>query len=316
MVVEIDRAAIEETACVIAPRVRRTPIMSVAPVDLGIRDWPRGATLELKLENLQHAGSFKARGAFAHLMVRDVPRAGVAAASGGNHGAAVAYAAAQLGIPATIFVPEISSPAKIARIEALGAMLVVDGARYADALANCEAFLARSGALSIHAYDDLRTLLGQGTVAAEWQTQSDGLDMVLVAVGGGGLIGGMAAYFASDVKVVAVEPVGASAYFSARQAGAPVPVEVGGIAADSLGAREVGGLMFEIAQQHVADAVRVEDTAIKSAQTDLWQSLRLAVEPGGAAALAALASGVYQPSPGERVGVLICGGNVDLATLT
>ncbi len=296
----------------IAGHVRRTPILRVAPRDLGVTlDHP----VALKLEFLQHTGSFKPRGAFNNLLSRPVPAAGVAAASGGNHGAAVAYAAAQLGNRATIFVPDVSSPIKIARIRRYGADLRVGGARYADALEACETFIAQSGALSVHAYDAAETIAGQGTVGREWEQDAPDLDTVLVAVGGGGLIAGIAAWYGGRVKVVGVEPEGSRALHASLEAGRPVDVAVESVAADSLGARNTGHLVFDIARQSVDHVALVADAAIVEAQRLLWDRLRITAEPGGAAALAALVSGRYVPDRDEKVGVLLCGANVDLATL-
>ena len=301
----VNREAIAGVAALVSPHVRRTPVIEVAGADFGIA----ASTVALKLELLQHAGSFKARGAFANLLLRDIPPAGVVAASGGNHGAAVAYAAMKLGIPATIFVPEIASPAKLRRIRDYGADLVVVGERYADALAASEAWTAESGALPIHAYDQEETLLGQGTVGLDLEEQAPGLDTVLVAVGGGGLIGGIAAWYAGRVKVVGVEPELAPTLSRALAAGGPVDAEAGGVAADSLAPRRVGERMFPIARRYVAGVVLVTDDAIRAAQRSLWDGLRLVAEPGGAAAFAALLDGRYRPQPGERVGVVVCGGN-------
>ena len=306
----IDRARIAATERRIRPHVRTTPVMEVAGSDLGL---DRSVRLILKLEMLQHAGSFKARGAFAHLTGRDVPPAGVVAASGGNHGVAVAFAASRLGVPARIFVPSVASPAKTRHIRDLGAELVVVGERYADALAESERWVASSGALPIHAYDQVETLLGQGTVGAELEEQAPDADSLLVAVGGGGLIGGIAAWYggaaAPMLRIVGVEPEAAPTLTRALAAGRPVDAEAGGIAADSLAPRRVGELMFPIAQRYVDRVVLVSDDAIVRAQQVLWQTLRLVTEPGGAAALAALLSGVYRPRPDERVAVLLCGGN-------
>jgi threonine dehydratase len=306
--IEIDhiRAAHER----IRDHVRHTPVIAAEPDAFGL-----GFPVILKLECLQVTGTFKARGAFNTLLSGPMPAAGVCAASGGNHGIAVAHAAARLGIPARIFVPDISSPAKIARIRETGVELVVGGARYADALAACEAFAAGSGALSVHAYDAWPTIAGQGTVAIEWEQDAPGLDTVLVAVGGGGLISGIARWFAGRVRVVGVEPEGSCALHAALAAGGPVDVEVNSVAADSLGARNVMARVFETASRHVDRVVLVPDAAITEAQRRLWLGLRIAAEPGGAAALAALISGAYRPERGERVGVLTCGANVDLASL-
>ncbi len=265
--------------------------------------------IALKLECLQHTGTFKARGAFTNLLTREVPATGVVAASGGNHGVAVAYAAKQRGVKATIFVPKVSSPAKIDLIRRYGAELVVTGERYADALAASESFVQQTGAVPVHAYDQPETLLGQGTVGLEIETDTPEIDTLLVAVGGGGLIGGIAAWFAGKVKVIAVEPEGAPTLYRALEAGKPVDAPAEGIAADSLAPKQVGKLMFPIAQRYVDRAVLVTDDAIRAAQRALWDNVRVVAEPGGAAALAALLSGRYVPSSTERVAVLVCGAN-------
>ena len=301
----LDREAIAEVERLIRPHVRRTPVVDVEAKDFGLS---RG-TLNFKLELLQHAGSFKARGAFANLLTREVPRAGVVAASGGNHGAAVAYAAKRLGVPARIYVPSVSSPAKIELIRSCGAELVVQGERYADALAAAEQWAAESGAMKIHAFDQPGALLGQGTVGLEWQQQAPALDTLLVAVGGGGLIGGIAAWYEGAIRLIAVEPVEAPTLARALEAGKPVDAPAGGIAADSLAPRRVGELMFPLAKKYVERVVLVEDEQIRAAQKTLWNVLRVVAEPGGAAAVAALLSGTYVPAEGERVGVLLCGGN-------
>jgi threonine dehydratase len=303
--VAIDRATIEQTYTIIRPHVRVTPILALSGADVGLASFP----LTLKLELLQHAGSFKTRGAFANLLLRAIPPAGVVAASGGNHGAAVAYAAMRLGVSAKIFVPTVSSPAKITRIRSYGADLVVGGERYADALAASEAWVRDSGALPVHAYDQAETLLGQGTLGLELSEQAPALDTVLVAVGGGGLIGGVAAWYGGRVKVVGVEPEAAPTLTDALKAGAPVDAPAGGLAADSLAPRRVGALMFPIARAHVARVVLVSDDAIRAAQQRLWEAVRVVAEPGGAAAFAALLSGAYVPASGERVGVVLSGGN-------
>jgi threonine dehydratase len=289
----------------IAPHIRRTPIIEVDAADFGIAC---AAPLALKLELLQHAGSFKARGAFTSLLTRNIPAAGVVAASGGNHGAAIAFAAMKLSVPAKIFVPSIASPAKIQQISNYGAQLVVGGDRYADALAASEAWAADSGALPIHAYDQRETILGQGTVGVEFEQQAP-VTTLMVAVGGGGLIAGITAWFDGRIKIIAVEPENAPTLTRALEAGRPVDAMVSGIAADSLGARRVGELAFPIISRHVEKTVLVSDDAIFDAQRRLWTTLRVVAEPGGVAALAALTSGAYVPSANERVGVLICGGN-------
>jgi len=280
-------------------------VLEVDAADFGL---PPGACL-LKLELLQHGGSFKTRGAFTHLLTRAVPAAGVVAASGGNHGVAVAYAAQKMRVPAKIFVPTVSSRAKQEQIRRLGAELVIAGERYADALAASQQWIESSGALEVHAYDQLETLTGQGTLGLEMERQCPQLDTLLVAVGGGGLIGGIAAWYRGRIKLVSVEPVTAPTLAKAMAAGRPVDAEAGGIAADSLAPRRVGQLMFPLAQNYVSATVLVEDDAIRDAQRALWQNLRIAAEPGGAAAFAALLSRRYIPTPGERVGVIVCGGN-------
>ncbi|MBV8700279.1 threonine/serine dehydratase [Bradyrhizobium sp.] len=301
----ITRERIAATESVIRPHIRRTPLLKADLADFGLAP----GALTFKLETLQHSGSFKARGAFANLLLRKAPEAGVAAASGGNHGAAVAYAAHRLGVPATIFVSEITSPAKIERIRSYGARLVVGGNRYADALAASEKHVAQSGAMPVHAYDQAETLLGQGSVGLELEQDAPETDTLLVAVGGGGLIGGIAAWYAGRTRIIAVEPEQAPTLHAALAAGEPVDAPAGGIAGDSLAPRRVGSLMFPIAQAHVEKVVLVSDDAIRQAQLALWSTLRVVVEPGGAAAFAALLSGQYRPAPGERVAVLLCGAN-------
>jgi threonine dehydratase len=301
----IDRAHIERVHAVIEPYVRRTPIVEIDGADAGTAV-PR---LTIKLELLQRAGSFKTRGAFAHLLTREVPPAGVVAASGGNHGAAVAFAAMTLKVPAKIFVPTVSSPAKIDRIRSYGADLVVGGDRYADALAASETWAAERGALQVHAFDQPETLLGQGTVGLEFTDQAPDLDTVLVAVGGGGLIGGIAAWYAGATRVIAVEPEGAPTLHEAFKAGRPVDAPAGSVAADSLAPRRVGELMFPIARAYVERVVLVTDAAILRAQQTLWEALRIVAEPGGCAAFAAVQSRAYVAQEGERVGIVVSGGN-------
>jgi threonine dehydratase len=296
---------IRATYGLIAPHVRRTPVIDLDPQDFGLE----AASLALKLESLQHAGSFKARGAFNHLMTREVPPAGVVAASGGNHGAAVAFAAMRCKVPARIFVPSVASPTKIRNIQAYGAHLVISGERYADALNASEAWAEESGAMRVHAFDQDETLLGQGTVGLELEEQASDIDTLLVSVGGGGLIAGIAAWYRGRIRIIGVEPEKAPTLTRALEAGHPVDAEAGGIAADSLAPRRVGELVFPIVQRYVERTVLVPDEAIESAQRLLWSTLRFVAEPGGAAALAALTSGRYVPQPDERLAVLICGGN-------
>jgi threonine dehydratase len=302
----VNRAAIAEAYGIIRPHVRRTPLVEVDAADFGLAPRP----LRMKLEFLQHSGSFKARGAFCNLLTRDIPEAGVVAASGGNHGVAVSFAAHRLGKPAAIFVPTIASPSKVALIERYGADLHVGGDLYADALAARERHIAASGALAIHAYDQAETLLGQGTVGLEIEQDAPDIDTLLVSVGGGGLIGGIAAWYEGRVKVVAVESDGAPTLRDAFAAGHPVDAPAGGIAADSLAPKRVGELMFPIARKFVAPEVAlVSDDDIRNAQKALWANLRIVAEPGGAAVLAALLGGAYRPTARERVALLICGAN-------
>ena len=306
----ITRDEIRGTYDTIRPFIRRTPVVQV---DLSELD-PAGPALPtgtLKLEQLQCAGSFKARGAFANLLLREVPPAGVVAASGGNHGVAVAYAAHRRGVPAKIFVPTVSAPAKMERIRQLGAELVVTGERYADALAAAQAWVESSGAMSVHAFDQRETLLGQGTLALELAGQvGRGLDTVLVPVGGGGLIGGIAAYFAGTVRVIGVEPDGAPTLTRARAEGRPADAPAEGVAADALAPRRVGELVFPITQAYVEDVLLVDDASILAAQRALWHAARIAAEPAASVGIAALLTGAYKPAPGEHVAVVISGANM------
>jgi threonine dehydratase len=285
--------------------VRRTPILEITGADFRLDS----ISLVFKLEFLQHSGSFKARGAFTSLLTREIPKAGVVAASGGNHGVAVAYAAGKLDIPAKIFLPAVASPEKIDCIRRSGADLVIIGDRYADALAASEAWAAQSGAMPIHAFDHPETLLGQGTVGLELEQQAPRLDTLLVSVGGGGLIGGIASWYGVKIKLIAVEPEAAPTLTNALIEGRPVDSPAGGIAADSLAPKRVGELMFPIAQRHVEKVILVRDEEIIQAQETLWTTLRAVTEPGGATAFAALLSRRYKPAPNERVGVLLCGAN-------
>jgi threonine dehydratase len=304
------RQEIKQAAERIAPYLRVTPVIELPRGGFGY-----SGPLTLKLELLQCTGSFKPRGAFNKILSSTIPSAGVIAASGGNHGAAVAYAARELGAHAEIFVPEISSPVKVARLRDYGAEVTVTGADYIAALAACNQRALETGALAVHAYNQPEVIAGQGTTGLELAQQASQLDSLLVACGGGGFVAGIAAWFRGDVRVIAVEPARAPSLATALAEGRPIDVEVGGIAADSLGARSVGELAFEIAQNFIERVVLVEDDAIRAAQHALWNELRVIAEPGGAAALAALHSGAYRPAPGERVGVLVCGGNTDPATI-
>jgi threonine dehydratase len=301
---------IAEIERLIRPHIRHTPVVAVDMADFGAPPRP----IHLKLECLQHTGSFKTRGAFANLLTRPVGEAGVVAASGGNHGAAVAYAAKRLGVPATIFVPAVTSAAKLDLIRSYDAQLVVGGERYADALAASERFVSERGALPIHAFDQPETLLGQGTIGLEIERDLPEFDTLLVAVGGGGLIGGIAAWFRGRKKLVAVEPEGAPTLWNALRAGAPVDSPAEGIAADSLAPKRVGELMFPLARAFVADAILVSDDDIRTAQRLLWETVRVIAEPGGAAAFAGLLSGAYRPNADERVAILVCGANTTAVT--
>jgi threonine dehydratase len=305
------REGIARTYEVIRPYIRRTPVVEVDAADFGLDPMP----LVLKLELLQHTGSFKTRGAFSNLLTRVVPAAGVVAASGGNHGVAVAYAAMKVGKPARIFVPTVSSPAKMDRIRSYGAELVVTGERYNDALIASQEWAEQSGAMAVHAYDQMETLWGAGSVGLEFEEQAAGIDTLLVACGGGGLIGGIAGWYQGRVRIVGVEPEKAPTLYRALAAGRPVDTEAGGIAADSLAPKRVGELMFPLAERWVERVALVSDEAIMEAQRALWSTLRVVAEPGGAAAFAALSSGTYRPAAGERVGVLVCGANTTVVAL-
>ena len=301
---EVDRARIAATEPVIRPHIRRTPVIEVDGRDFGLPD----VRLVFKLELTQKAGSFKARGAFANLLLRPIPPAGVVAASGGNHGAAVALAAHELGVPARIYVPTISTRAKVERIRAAGAELVLEGERYADALAASERWAQTSGALQVHAFDQDETLMGAGTLGLELEDQIGVPDVVIAAVGGGGLAGGIAAWFAGRTRVIGVEPELAPTLARAIAAGEPVDAPAGGLAADSLAPRRIGERAFPILQRF-AVSVLVTDDAIAAAQRALWATLRIAAEPGGAASLAAVLSGRFAPARGARIALVISGGN-------
>lgn len=297
--------AIARCEGIIRPYIRRTPVVEVDGGEFGLP----AHKLTLKLELLQHSGSFKARGAFVNLLTREVPKAGVVAASGGNHGAAVAYAAMKLGKPAKIFIPSVSSPAKVQRIREYGADLVIEGERYADALAASEIWAQQTGAMPVPAFDQDETIIGQGTVGLELDQQAPAIDTVLVSVGGGGLVAGIAGWFAGRVKVVGVEPFASPTLSKAFEAGHPVDAEAGGLAADSLAPRRVGERVFPIVAKYARQTVLVSDDAIAEAQATLWRALRIVAEPGGVAAFSAISSGAYKPAAGERVAVIISGGN-------
>ncbi|MDA8457067.1 threonine/serine dehydratase [Acidovorax sp. GBBC 3334] len=311
----IDRSAISSARLRLAAHpdfLRTTPLMRLSGRSLGIGC----AEVWLKLEHLQVGGSFKARGMLYRLLANSVPDGGVIVASGGNAGIATAAAARSLGVRCEVYVPEVSPEAKRARLRALGAHVVVGGATYAEALQACLARQQETGALLNHAYDQPEVAAGAGTLALEMEEQAGGLpDSVLVSVGGGGLIAGIAAWCEGRARVVALEPERAPTLHSARAAGAPVDVAVGGIAADSLGARRIGDIAWQVSQQHVQDALLLPDEAIRAAQQWLWHELKLAVEPAAALGIAALQSGVYRPQPQETVGLVICGANCDPAAV-
>lgn len=307
----IERSDIEIAAGRISAYVRETPVIALEDGAFGL-----DAEVFLKLESLQHTSSFKPRGAFNRILSSDVTEAGVIAASGGNHGAAVAFAARRLGHRAEVFVPTISSRSKVELIERYGPTLRVEGSEYAEALRLSLERAEETGALMIHAYDQPEVVAGQGTLGREFDLQTPGLDTLLVATGGGGLISGVAAWYRDSARIVCVEPAVAPTLHEALENDAPLDVKTGGIAADSLGARRVGDVPFSVAREFVDLATLVEDDAIREAQRLLWRDLRLVAEPGGATALAALISGSYRPEPGERLGVIVCGGNTDPTELT
>jgi threonine dehydratase len=292
----------------IADRVRRTPVLELGEID--------GASVVAKLELLQHTGSFKPRGAFNKLLSSEVPPTGVIAASGGNFGLAVAYAARETGVPAEIFMPRTSPESKIARVRAQGADVTVVDGYYAEAQAALDDRADGTGALLMHPFDQPEVIAGQGTIGVELDEQVPNLDTVLVAIGGGGLIAGIAAWFARRVRVIGVEPELSQAMTAALAAGEPITVEVGGVAADSLGSARVGDHTFPIVRDQVDRVILVKDDAIREAQKAIWEDVHVIAEPGGAAAFAALRSGAYQPESGERVCVLVCGANCDPTTVT
>lgn len=306
---------INAAAVRIASHVRTTPLWVLPSSLLGLPTGTPEFEVWLKLEHLQLSGSFKARGMFNRLLSNTIPAAGVIAASGGNAGIATAVAARALGVPAEIYVPGVITAAKRERLATLGAAVVIKGDAYADALAACEARQRETGALMTHAYDQPEVVAGAGTLAREIEAQMGTPDSVLVSVGGGGLVAGIAAWFAGRSRVIALEPELAPTLFAARAAGTPVDVAVSGIAADSLGARRIGQIAWSITQQHVAEALLLNDESIREAQRWLWNELKLAVEPAAALPLAALRSGAVRPVVGERVCLVVCGANLDPATL-
>jgi threonine dehydratase len=309
----MDAAAVARVEQVIRPYVRLTPVVTIDRAELGLSAGP----LTLKLEQLQHSGSFKVRGAFTNLLLRELPQAGVVAASGGNHGAAVAYAAGVLGVHARIYVPEVSSQAKVNRIRSYGADLVVTGATYSDSLAASKEWAASSGALEVHAFDQPETILGAGTTGLELMRQAPAVQTVLAGLGGGGLISGIATACAdSAVRVIGVEPDAAPTMTAALDAGKPVDAPTGGVAVDSLAPRQVGDLTLSVVSRLVDSVRLVSDEAIRAAQVLLWDRLRIVAEPGACAALAALVSGRYSRGPDEHVAVVISGANTTAVDFT
>jgi threonine dehydratase len=303
----ITRADIEAAADRIAGHIRHTPVMDLEPGALGL-DFP----VELKLEHLQVTGSFKVRGAFNNLLAADIPAAGVVAASGGNHGAAVAYAATKLGVKSVIYVPAaIAKEEKLARMRGFGAEVILAEGSVADVMTAYAAHAARSGALAVHPYDTAPTVIGQGTVAREIEVQMQGIDTVMIAVGGGGLIGGVAAWFGDRVNVVSVETEGTNTLALSMVQGPDIEVAATGISAGSLGGPALGHLPYQIVMERVKTSIVLTDEDVFEAQRRLWAGARLVVEPGAATALAALTSGAYVPAKGERVAVLLCGGNAE-----
>ncbi|NRA88520.1 MAG: threonine/serine dehydratase [Rhizobiales bacterium] len=309
----LDKTSIEDAYALIRPYIRKTPIMEVSAEDI-LGDRNDNNQICLKLEQLQYAGSFKPRGAFYSLLSQSELPSSVAAASGGNHGAAVAYTAQKLSIPCKIFVPKSAPKPKIDRIKDFGADIMVDGDNFAQALLNCEQHIAQTGAFSIHAYNDITTITGQATVALEWLSQIQDLDTVIIAVGGGGLIAGMSSYIkmVSDIRVVSVETSNSASLYHAIINGKPIKVTPSGIAADSLGASMAGDKCFTLANKNVDEFICVEDEDVLKAQFQLWKDYRIIAEPGGAAAFAAISSGIYEAAPNEKIGILVCGGNAKL----
>jgi threonine dehydratase len=292
----------------IAGRVRRTPTLELGEFD--------GASVVAKLEFLQHTGSFKPRGAFNKLLSSEVPPAGVIAASGGNFGSAVAYAARELGVPAEVFIPSTSPETKVARVRGYGAQVMIVEGYWAEAQAAVMERQAETGALLMHPFDQPEVIAGQGTIGLEIEEQVPAVDAVLMSCGGGGPLAGIAAWFDDRIRVVGVEPDGCATMAAALAAGEPVVVEVGGVAADSLGAARVGDQTFPLVRDHVDRMIQVTDDQIREAQRALWEDFHLIVEPGGATAFAALRSGAYTASPGERICVVLSGANCDPATVT
>lgn len=308
----LDPSHITAAATRIAPHIRHTPMIGIEPGALGL-EYP----IQFKLEHTQVTGSFKVRGAFNNLLSREVPEAGVVAASGGNHGAAVAYAATKLGHKSKIFVPKaIAKEEKLRRMRAFGGEVILTDGSVADCMTQYADHAAETGALAVHPYDTAPTLAGQGTVAKEIEEQMDGLDTIMVAVGGGGLIGGIAAWFGERVNVVSVETEGTNTLARSQKEGPDIDVSASGISAGSLGGPALGALPYEIVMERVKDTIVLPDAEVYTAARRLWEATRLTGEPGAATALAALTSGAYTPTPDERVAVLLCGGNAEVDWFT
>ncbi len=291
----------------LGPFVRTTPSITVEGSELDST-----GTVSLKLELLQHSGTFKARGASNFCLASEIGAAGVVAASGGNHGAAVAWAAKRLGHRATIFVPTISAPAKVERLRHYGADVHQVGAVYAESLEASQEFTAETGATPVHAYEAPLVMAGAGTIGLEFEAQVASLDAVVVACGGGGLVGGIATWLGSRTSIVACETRGTASYARALEAGEPVDVEISGVAADALGASRIGTLAWTQLQAAGAVSVVVDDEAVKAARNLLWDRFRLVTEPSAAVPVAALISGAYRPNPDAHVGVVVCGANTAL----
>ena len=298
---------IDAAASLIAPHIRETPILTVPAEALDL-----AVPITLKLEHTQVTGSFKVRGAFYNVLTRPVPGAGVVAASGGNHGAAVAHAATKLGHKSRIYVPRaIAKEEKLRRMRDFGGDVVLTEGSVANCMTEYAAYAEDTGALSVHPYDSVPTLTGQGTVAREIMAQTGGIDTIFVSTGGGGLIGGVASYLRDTVKIVSVETEGTNTLERSLREGPEMDVSASGIAAGSLGGPRLGVDSYEAIRAHVDEAIIVDDAATFGAARRLWDGTRLVGEPGSAVALAALTSGAYTPAPDERICVLLCGGNAE-----
>lgn len=305
----VTRDEVDRAATVIEPHVQSTPVVEIRAADLGI---DADVEIVLKLEYLQRSGSFKGRGATHFVATQEIGPAGLVAASGGNHGAAVAWAAQRFGHPCHIFVPTISAPAKVDRLRQFGAEVHQVGDVYAESLAASEEWRERSGAVGVHAYNDPVVLAGAGTCAREFWLQTGGLDSMLFATGGGGLAGGGAVWLGDRTEVVCCETDGTRAYAAAVESGGPVAVQVSGAAADALGATSIGEQPWRLLHEVGATSAVVSDDQLLDAKALLWDRYRIVVEPSAAASMAALVSGAWRPQPGTRVGVVLCGANTSM----